>query len=96
MRSKHEIPNKTDYMKAYTFNLIETERTNCELENERNVGKIDGAFYRNFSWQIMGKQRERHLSQTDAIVVKKPRTMFLLNLERILWELHQRKYYYWY
>ncbi|ENN80408.1 hypothetical protein D910_06338 [Dendroctonus ponderosae] len=66
MRSKHEIPNKTDYMKAYTFNLIETERTNCELENERNVGKIDGAFYRNFSWQIMGKQRERHLSQTDA------------------------------
>ncbi|KAH1017089.1 hypothetical protein HUJ05_007805 [Dendroctonus ponderosae] len=67
MRSKHEIPNKTDYMKAYTFNLIETERTNCELENERNVGKIDGAFYRNFSWQIMGKQRERHLSQTDAI-----------------------------
>ncbi|CAG9759710.1 unnamed protein product [Ceutorhynchus assimilis] len=66
MKSKHEIPSKTDYMKAYTYNLILTERTNCELEHERNIGKIDAAFYRNFSWQIMGKQRERQLSQTET------------------------------
>ncbi|XP_066155902.1 uncharacterized protein [Euwallacea fornicatus] len=66
MRSKEEIPNKTDYMKAYTFNLIQTERTNCELENEENVGRIDETFYRNFSWQIMGKRKERKLSQSKT------------------------------
>ncbi|XP_066248156.1 uncharacterized protein [Euwallacea similis] len=65
MRSKEKIPNKTNYMKALSFNLIQTERTNCELENEKNVGSIDGSFYRNFSWQIMGKRKESKMSQSE-------------------------------
>lgn len=65
MGPHHGIPNKFDYMKAHSFNLIQTERTNTELEHETNVGKIDAAFYRIFAWQIMGKQKERQLSQEE-------------------------------
>ncbi|XP_050304336.1 uncharacterized protein LOC126741909 [Anthonomus grandis grandis] len=66
MKSKREIPNEYDYLKAYSYNLILTEKTNCELEDKRNVGKIDGAFYRIFSWQIMGKQKERQISDQET------------------------------
>ncbi|KAF7272639.1 hypothetical protein GWI33_014602 [Rhynchophorus ferrugineus] len=74
MGPNHGIPSKFDYMKAYSFNLIQSERTNTELEHEANVGKIDAAFYRIFAWQIMGKQKERQLSQEeprDTIKTKK-------------------------
>ncbi|KAL1491376.1 hypothetical protein ABEB36_011983 [Hypothenemus hampei] len=70
MRSKHETPKKIDYLKASSFNLIETERTNCELENEKNIGKIDGCFYKTFSWQIMGTWKARSLSQSEIDVQK--------------------------
>ncbi|XP_030749744.1 uncharacterized protein LOC115877643 [Sitophilus oryzae] len=67
MRSKHELPSKFDYMKAYSFNLIQTERTNTELEHERNAGKIDGAFYKIFAWQIAGMPNERPAEATKTM-----------------------------
>ncbi|XP_060529347.1 uncharacterized protein LOC132703849 isoform X2 [Cylas formicarius] len=66
MKSKNEILSKFDYMKAYSYNFILTEKTNTELEHQQNVGRIDKSFYKIFSWQIMGKQKERQLSENQS------------------------------
>ncbi|KAJ8917836.1 hypothetical protein NQ315_010748 [Exocentrus adspersus] len=46
MKSKHEIPNKFDHMKAHSFNFIQNEKVNSDLLHEKNVGKIDVGFYK--------------------------------------------------
>lgn len=46
MKSKHEIPNKFDYMKVHSVNFIINEKVYGELTHEKNVGKISDHFYK--------------------------------------------------
>lgn len=60
MPANHEVFSKTDYVKAHSFNLIQAEKTNCEVEHVKNVGKINSEFYyKKFPWQVGGLRHRR-------------------------------------